>query len=36
MKSTKESLDKRSTKKLEDIGNVSTGIPALGDLLRKK
>ena len=35
VKSTKESLDKRPIKKLKDIGNM-TGIPALGDMIRKK
>jgi hypothetical protein len=35
VKSTKESLDKRPTKRLSDINSVS-GIPALGDMLRKK
>ena len=35
VKSTKESLDKRPTKRLSDIGSVS-GIPALGDMIRKK
>ena len=35
VKSTKESLDKRPTKRLSDINSVS-GIPALGDMIRKK
>ena len=32
---TKESLDKRPTKRLKDINNVA-GIPSLGDMIRKK
>ena len=35
VKSTKESLDKRPTKRLSDINSVS-GIPSLGDMIRKK
>jgi len=35
VKSTKEGLDKRPTKRLSDINSVS-GIPALGDMIRKK
>ena len=35
IKSTKEGLDKRPTKRLSDINNVS-GIPSLGDMIRKK
>ena len=35
VKSTKESLDKRPTKRLSDIGSVS-GIPSLGDMIRNK
>ena len=35
VKSTKEGLDKRPVKKLKDIGNVSNGIPALGDFFKK-
>ena len=35
IKSTKEGLDKRPTKRLSDINSVS-GIPALGDMIRKK
>ena len=35
VKSTKEGLDARPTKKLSDINSVS-GIPALGDMIRKK
>ena len=35
VKSTKESLDKRPTKRLSDIGSVS-GIPALGDMIKGK
>ena len=35
VKSTKEGLDKRPTKRLSDINGVS-GIPALGDMIRKK
>ena len=34
IKSTKESLDKRPTKKLSDIGNVAK-IPSLGQIARK-
>jgi len=34
--STKESLDKRPTKRLKDVGNVVSGIPSLGDMIRKK
>ena len=33
VKSTKESLDKRPTKRLSDIGSVN-GIPALGDMIK--
>ena len=36
MGQTKESIDKKPIVRLKDIGNVSSGIPALGDLLRKK
>ena len=35
IKSTKEGLDKKPTKRLSDINSVS-GIPALGDMIRKK
>ena len=35
VKATKESLDKRPTKRLKDINNVA-GIPSLGDMIRKK
>ena len=35
VKSTKEGLHKRPTKRLSDINSVS-GIPALGDMIRKK
>ena len=35
VKSTKESLDKRPTKRLSDIGSVS-GIPSLGDMIKGK
>ena len=35
VKSTKEGLDKRPTKRLSDINSVS-GIPALGDMIRNK
>ena len=35
VKSTKEGLDARPTKKLSDINSVS-GIPSLGDMIRKK
>ena len=35
VKSTKEGLDKRPIKRLKDINSVS-GIPALGDMIRKK
>ncbi len=35
VKSTKEGLDKRPTRRLSDINSV-TGIPALGDMIRKK
>ena len=35
VKSTKEGLDARPTKRLSDINSVS-GIPALGDMIRKK
>ena len=35
IKSTKEGLDARPTKRLSDINNVS-GIPSLGDMIRKK
>jgi hypothetical protein len=35
IKSTKEGLDARPTKRLSDINSVS-GIPALGDMIRKK
>ena len=34
VKSTKEGLDKRPTKKLKDIGGVSS-IPAFGDFFKK-
>jgi hypothetical protein len=36
MGKTEESLNKRPTKRLKDIGNMSTGIPALGDMIRRK
>ena len=36
MGKTEESLDKKPTRRLKDIGNVTTGIPALGDMIRKK
>jgi len=36
MGQTKESIDKKPIVRLKDIGNVATGIPALGDLLRKR
>ena len=36
MKSTKEGLDKRPVKRLKDIGNVVSGIPMLGDMIKKK
>ena len=36
MSKTEESLNKRPIKRLKDIGNVSTGIPALGDMIRNK
>ena len=36
MGKTEESLNKKPTKRLKDIGNVSTGIPALGDMIRGK
>jgi len=36
MKSTKEGLDKRPVKRLKDIGNVVSGIPSLGDMIREK
>ena len=35
VKSTKEGLDAKPTKRLSDINNVS-GIPSLGDMIRKK
>jgi len=35
VKSTKEGLDKRPTKRLSDINNVS-GIPSLGDMIKRK
>ena len=35
IKSTKEGLDKKPTKRLSDIGGV-TGIPALGDMIKGK
>ena len=35
VKSTKEGLDKKPTKRLSDIGGV-TGIPALGDMIKGK
>ena len=35
VKSTKEGLDAKPVKRLKDIGNM-TGIPALGDMIRKK
>ena len=35
VKSTKEGLDARPTKRLSDINSVS-GIPSLGDMIRKK
>jgi len=36
VKSTKESLDRRPKKRLKDIGNVVSGIPSLGDMIKKK
>ena len=35
MGETKDRLQKRPTKRLKDIGNVSTGIPSLGSLVSK-
>ena len=35
VKSTKEGMDARPTKRLSDINSVS-GIPSLGDMIRKK
>ena len=36
MRQTREKMNKRPIRRLKDIGNISTGIPALGDLIRKK
>ena len=36
VKSTKEALDRRPKKRLKDIGNVVSGIPSLGDMIRNK
>ena len=36
MGKTQESLNKRPRKTLKDIGNVVSGIPSLGDMIRKK
>jgi len=36
MGKTEESLNKRPIKRLKDMGNVSNGIPALGDIIRNK
>ena len=36
VKSTKEELDRRPVKRLKDIGNVTTGIPKLGDMIKNK
>lgn len=36
MGKTEESLNKRPIKRLKDIGNVSTGIPSLGDMIKGK
>ena len=36
VKSTKESLDKRPTKRLSDIGGGVVGIPSLGDMIKGK
>ena len=36
MKSTKEGIDRRPKKRLKDIGNVTTGIPKLGDMIKNK
>ena len=35
MRQTRENMNKRPTKRLSDIGNVSTGIPSLGKIARK-
>ena len=36
MKKTAEGLENKPTRRLEDVNNVVTGIPALGDLLPNK
>ena len=36
MSKTEESLNKRPIRRLKDMGNVSNGIPALGDIIRNK
>ena len=36
MGKTEESLNNRPTVRLKDIGNVTSGIPALGDMIRNK
>ena len=36
MGKTEESFNKRPKKRLKDIGNVSSGIPSLGDMIRRK
>ena len=36
MKETHEGMNEKPIKRLSDIGNVSNGIPALGDLISKK
>ena len=36
MGKTQESLNKKPIKRLKDIGNVSSGIPSLGDMIRNK
>tara|TARA_R110002020_G_scaffold197819_1_gene398898 strand:+ start:224 stop:901 length:678 start_codon:yes stop_codon:yes gene_type:complete len=36
MGKTQESLNKKPIKRLKDIGNVSNGIPALGDMIPRK
>ena len=35
IRQTERNLNKRPTKRLKDIGNVTTGIPALGQIARK-
>ena len=35
-KAMKETTVNKPTKRLKDVGNIATGIPALGDLLRKR